>query len=156
MQITPKFTFLETLAVFGATICISLGLALLVEPFVSREYAILVNYASHIPQLLIPWIWDSRRVAPLVPLDQRRLWVWPAGTLRPLLKIALWMVGLKLIGSIIEAATTPTPIWVSSGFLPIVLILLFQGVFVGISEEMMVRPGLHQPLSLLVPSKLAG
>lgn len=58
------------------------------------------------------------------------------------------MVGLKLLGSIVQAWVSPPPQWVKSGFLPIVLILLYQGLFVGLSEEMMIRPALHQPLRL--------
>src|SRR5690606_4151413 len=104
-----------------------------------------------IPQLVIPWVWYALRVAPALPPKERSLWTWPAGTLRPLIMIALWMVGLKLAGTFVEAAVSPRPAWVTSGFLPVTLILLFQGVFVGISEEMMVRPALHQPLRLRYP-----
>lgn len=79
---------------------------------------------------------------------------WPAGSTRLFWKIALWMVGLKFLASVAEAWFSPTPQWVRSGFWPILLILVYQGVFVGLSEEMMIRPALHRPLLLRFPSEM--
>lgn len=121
-----KPSVIETLAVFVVTIFISIGMGVLVSGIVSREYAILVSYASHIPQLLIPWVWYRLRVAPLLPPERRKLWVWPAGTSRLFVKIASWMVGIKLVMTFIETFATPTPQWVSSGILPVMLILFFS------------------------------
>jgi membrane protease YdiL (CAAX protease family) len=148
-SVPPPPRLLETLTVFVLTIFISFAMANLVRPLVAgSDYRILVSWASHIPQLLLPWLWYRVRVAPALPAERRRLVRWPPGSTRPLLIIALWMVGLKLLGSIVQASVSPQPQWVKSGFLPIVLILLYQGLFVGLSEEMMIRPALHLPLGL--------
>lgn len=148
----------EVLSILVATVALSDLLAVLVRPHVQgTPYGVLTSWASHGPQLLIPWVWYRLRVVPTVN-RQGRATAPPAAAKwrrsRPFWVLLLVLGGSKFMG---EAATSwgePRPLWASAGILPIVLVLLFQGVMVGFSEEMMFRPALHLPLRFLVPGQV--
>jgi membrane protease YdiL (CAAX protease family) len=143
------FVYLELGLVFLATLAAAQGLAVWSLSFITDPaLRPLVSWISHVPQLLVPWLWYQFRLRPQLPSAERSLWRWPAGGARPFLLILVIVVGLKFAGSLVEALTSGTPEWLKHGPLTVLLILGFQGIFVGLSEEMLFRQAIHLPLRM--------
>lgn len=149
-QIGSTRTLLEPLLILLCANAASLLLAWLVNDLVQGSpYRVLVSWASHLPQLVIPWVWYRVRVAPLLAPADRSLWRRVSGGRGRLFWTMLLVLGGgKFIGEAVLSWGAPRPTWALEGALPILLILLFQGLMVGFSEEMLFRPALHLPLKL--------
>jgi membrane protease YdiL (CAAX protease family) len=117
-------------------------------------YRALVSWATHVPQFVIPWLWYRLRVAPSLPPERRSLLRWRETGMRLFWVMSLWILALKFAPSLVEALLSSMPKWVQTGAGPIAVIILFQGVWVGLSEEMAIRPALHLPLLLRLPGKV--
>lgn len=118
------------------------------------SYLALVSWASHLTQLIIAWGWYRVRVAPFLPPDRRSLLRWRSAGTRLFFVMAAWILVLKFVPSVIEAVVSPSPSWMRGGAVPIALMLLFQGVWVGLTEELAMRPAFHLPLSLRLTGKV--
>lgn len=107
------------------------------------QYGPLVSIASHIPMLIIPWIWFHFRVR--VSIENAILWKWTKRSFKPLLLICSWLIPLQILGNL-DLLGKSMPEWYQNGAGSIALQFLFQGMIVGFTEEMFMRPAIHQTL----------
>lgn len=140
--------YLELILLFLVTLAASHVLALWsLSTFTDPALRPLVSWLSHLPQFLVPYLWYQLRLRPQLPPAERSLWRWREGGARTFLWILVIVVGLKFVGSLVEAFSSGAPEWLKHGPLTVLLLLGFQGVFVGLSEEMLFRTAIHLPLS---------
>jgi membrane protease YdiL (CAAX protease family) len=142
----------ETLVVFVGTTLLVMLVGQWGRPIFSGGSHGFYPFVTHLPLMIIPWVWYHLRVKPSLPVGSQPLWRWTKGSGRSLLLIASWLVTLNFLGDLLSEWGHPLPEWYQQGASGILPQLLFQGVFVGLSEEMMMRPALHLPLSM----RLAG
>jgi membrane protease YdiL (CAAX protease family) len=146
---------LEAVLMFALTMALSTITALGLRPLLQGSpYLTLVSWATHLVQLAVPWAWYILRVAPALPPERRALFHWRRAGTRLFLVMAAWMLALKFVPSVAEALLTPAPTWLQGGAGPVAVMLLFQGLWVGLSEELLVRPAFHLPLSLRLSGKV--
>jgi membrane protease YdiL (CAAX protease family) len=146
---------LEVVLIFVLTATLSTVTGLWLRPLLQGSpYLTLGSWATHLVQLVIPWVWYRLRVAPALPAQQRSLLSWRRTGTRLFWVMAAWILALKFIPSIVEGLNVPAPKWVQGGAGPIAIMLLFQGLWVGLTEEMAMRPALQLPLSLRLTGKV--
>ncbi|MHB9144981.1 MAG: CPBP family glutamic-type intramembrane protease [Symbiobacteriia bacterium] len=146
---------LEVGVVFAVTVALSMATALSIRALLQGSpYLTLTSWASHLVQLVIPGLWYQLRVAPAIPAERRILFRWRSAGTRLFGVMAIWILVFKLVPSIAEAFLSPVPRWVQAGMGPIAATLLFQGMWVGLTEEMFMRPALQLPLSLRLKGKV--
>ena len=143
-------SMLEIIGVFVTTGAITLLIAQLMLSRLQGPTSLeMINLASHLPILLIPWAWYRWRVAPHLAPQHRSLLRWPFQHTGLLVLFALGFGLVKFLAEIPSAISQAPPLWLTN--LSTILVRAgFQGVFVGLSEEMLFRPGLHLPLRLRV------
>lgn len=139
-------SFIEVIGVWILTMAASLAAAKIVEPFAA--YGVIVSYSSHIPQFVLPLIWFHYRVKPSLTGEKVRLFQWKKRSTKLFLIMAVILAALNLLDELVQGRGMAQPPWVKNGAGSIVLTLIFQGVFVGFAEEMMVRAAFHLPLKL--------
>jgi membrane protease YdiL (CAAX protease family) len=117
---------------------------------IPEKYGTLVSIVSHIPMLLIPWLWIHLRLR--ASSSNINIWKWTKGSLKPLLLICSWLIPLQVIGNL-DILGKPMPLWYQNGAASIIIEVIFQGFIVGFTEEMFMRPAIHQAL---LSKKLGG
>lgn len=137
------FVFIFTYLVCGV------GLATILGHFIHLNIQMSRGWESHIPMILISFIWFRIRVAPILPEKDTVIWKWRKGSGRFLRNICIWYVPAVFLLNLSALHTTFENEFgtLSSA----VSTILFQCVFVGLSEEMMIRPALQLPLSRAMP-----
>lgn len=114
--------------------------------YIKTKIQMISGWESHVPMLIIPYIWYRIRVIPALREGDRAVWSWRKGSGRLLLIICIWYVPIifllnwSALHETFRSAFGTVPSAIST--------LLFQCVFVGLSEEMMVRPALQLPMRL--------
>ncbi|MEN1967195.1 CPBP family intramembrane glutamic endopeptidase [Lentibacillus sp. N15] len=136
-------TFKEPVAMFIVTFILSLLFYKFIVVFVPENYARIAAVGSHLPMLIIPWLWIRFRMRS--NMEKLVLWKWTEKSIKPLLLIAAWLLPLQIIGNL-DVIGNPLPIWYQHGAGTILLELFFQGIFVGFAEEMLMRPAIHRTL----------
>lgn len=134
----------EAALIFLASLLLAGLLLHLTRIWLDGYYDPLVPIASHIPILLLPWLWLKYRI---MPRDSRfRIGGGSPDRRRRLLMIGAWFLPLMLVLNW-DTVSAPPPEWFEQGVPSIVLELFFQGLFVGLSEEILMRACLQQTLS---------
>lgn len=111
--------------------------------FVNARFDSLIPILTHIPMFLLPWLWLTLRV---IPRDSRfKLGRGRSDSKRKFFVTCSWLLPLMLLLNL-DVMTAPAPVWYRNGAVSIVLELFFQGLFVGLSEEMLMRVCIHQAL----------
>ncbi|MCL6600864.1 MAG: CPBP family intramembrane metalloprotease [Alicyclobacillus macrosporangiidus] len=144
----------EIFLVCTATMLGSLGIAEITRRFVAVPIQIpmIPAWSSHAFLFLVSWVWYRIRVAPFLPSQLRSIWYRRRMGNRLLFMICAWFVPLEFILNFPPLHLTFHSVfgdWTSA-----ISILLFEAVFVGLAEEMMMRPAFQLPLSRVVPSSL--
>lgn len=135
---------LEAALIFLASLLLAGLLLQLTRIWLDGGYDPLVPIASHIPILLLPWLWLKYRI---MPRNSRfRIGGGSPDRRRKLLMVGAWFLPLMLALNL-DTVSAPAPEWFEQGAPSIVLELFFQGLFVGVSEEMLMRACLQQTLS---------
>ncbi len=134
---------LEILGMYVITFFTSLLFFNIGDSIIPEKYGSLVSIGSHIPMLLIPWLWIHLRLR--ARFSNINLWNWTKGSLKPLLLICSWLIPLQIIGNL-DILGKPLPIWYQNGSASIIIEVIFQGFIVGFTEEMFMRPAVHQAL----------
>jgi membrane protease YdiL (CAAX protease family) len=133
----------EVLLVFAVTFLASVICFHSFKGIFADSLPALVSTASHVPMLLIPLLWYHFRFRPGGKTAQ--LGHWDKKSLQYLLVIAGWLIPLLLLANM-DVIGKPVPPWYDLGMTSIILQIFFQGLFVGFSEEMLMRPVIHQAL----------
>lgn len=141
VQMVPKMR--EILGVFFITFLTSLFSSFIFKQYTPEHYHSFTPFVSHIPMFIIPWLWFHFRIRKYT--DGMVQWKWTKGSLRPLLLMCIWLIPLQVLGNV-DVLGSPAPEWYQSGKASIMMQILFQGLVVGFSEEMFMRPCLHQAL----------
>jgi membrane protease YdiL (CAAX protease family) len=150
MQLNTSPRIIEIVGMFLITFYMSFLFFNIGDSFISDKYGSLVSIVSHIPMLLIPWLWIHLRLR--ASSSNVNIWKWTTGSLKPLLLICSWLIPLQVIGNL-DIIGKPMPLWYQNGATSIIIEVIFQGFFVGLTEEMFMRPAIHQAL---LSKKLGG
>lgn len=141
-----KLRIVEVLFVFIFTYLVcGFGLATVLPNYIHIKIPMIRGWESHLPMLLIPYIWYRFRVVPILSEKDKGLWSWRKENSRLLLKICIWYVPVLIL---LNISSLHTPFHSAFGSVSSAIsTITFQSVFVGLSEEMMTRPALQLPLS---------
>ncbi|MDP4086906.1 MAG: CPBP family intramembrane metalloprotease [Bacillota bacterium] len=153
-RITPQSSkkimgILSILLIFISIFIISYIVFQYSNQFIPQRYSALISISSHVPMLMIPWILIVIKSKTFFPqylccsLTKRNI--------RSLLLICCWLIPLQALGNV-DVLGKPMPNWYVYGPVSIGLQIFFQGFFVGLSEEMLMRPFIHRTLQQMVPS----
>lgn len=135
------------LAELSMVVVVSLLFALLsyriAEQLVPSDCLPLIAISSHIPIFFIPWLWLKARTCNVN-------WYWTKGSSSLLMRIVSWLLPLIVLLNM-DVVFAPPPHWYVSGIGSVILQMLFQGLFVGMSEEMLMRPTIQRTLMGILP-----
>lgn len=142
-------TIVETLIVFVTTYLVcGLGFVTILHHYFNTKIQMISGWESHLPMLVVPYIWYRLRVMPRLSENDRAVWSWRKGSGRLLFAIcivyvpAVFLLNLSALHATFHVAFGTVASAIST--------LLFQGVFVGLSEEMMLRPALQLPMGRII------
>lgn len=141
--LSPPPKMVEILGIYVITFSLTFLFFLLSARIIPDNYGPLISISSHIPLFAVPWLWFHFRVHPRV--KNAIMWRWTKGSFVPLLLVCSWLIPLQIIGNL-DVLGKPLPDWYQNGAGSIWAQILFQGLVVGFSEEMFMRPVLHQTL----------
>lgn len=116
---------------------------------IPQWYSPLISISSHIPMLIIPWIWIRARRK-----NESKDIGWGKFNKKDKLSLLIlcsWLIPLQILGNL-DVIGKPIPQWYANGVFSICLQVFFQGIFVGFSEEMLMRPAIHRTLQQILPA----
>jgi len=149
----PKF--FEALIITFVTLCFTLICLFLSEAFFNTSQTrLLIPWFIHLPLFIIPLIWYKHRLKPVLPSTYPHIFSWPRKSTKIFLVFAVLLVTVNLFQAKGYILSGQLPFWAKEGPGPLILGLLFQGGFVGISEEMFIRIAVHLPLRLRLRNEI--